>query len=335
MNIAVSKQEPLTSSTTTPLFTRVMLWLASLWSLLMMVIHHWQPDRLAALIVIPIWTSVIGILALLFISRREYRTWTWKSALVLMSIHALWQMPELRSLARIPMASSLSDRTGEIRFVTQNCAIGRIGTFSTMQELDPDLIFLQESPGFEALQVFASKMYGDEAAVIWGPDTSIIARGELELVSELSEARYVVARWTRPTGEELIVSSLRLSPPAFRLDYWNPGCWRAHVATNDRHRQELALLVQQLPTLVEQQPVIIGGDFNTPASYRLLDPLRGTLTDTFAEVGSGWGNTITARLPFHRIDGIWVSHQATPIRSEVVNSKQSDHCMVVSDVQLH
>ena len=79
-------------------------------------------------------------------------------------------------------------------------------------------------------------------------------------------------------------------------------------------------------------PVIVCGDFNdVPVSYTYTT-IRKDLMDTYASVGTGYGNTYSHRLFPFRIDYIMADPSFRPITSKVAHVKYSDHYPLISEV---
>ncbi|MBP1639707.1 MAG: Endonuclease/exonuclease/phosphatase [Bacteroidetes bacterium] len=81
-------------------------------------------------------------------------------------------------------------------------------------------------------------------------------------------------------------------------------------------------------------PIIICGDFNdVPVSYTYTT-IKQDLLDTYATVGTGYGNTYSHKLFPFRIDYIMVDPSFHPISSRAAHVKYSDHYPVISEVGL-
>lgn len=81
-------------------------------------------------------------------------------------------------------------------------------------------------------------------------------------------------------------------------------------------------------------PVIVCGDFNdVPVSYTYTT-IKKNLIDTYASVGTGYGNTYSHKLFPFRIDYIMVDPAFHPISSRVPHVKYSDHYPVIAEVAL-
>jgi vancomycin resistance protein VanJ len=80
------------------------------------------------------------------------------------------------------------------------------------------------------------------------------------------------------------------------------------------------------------QPMIFGGDFNAPGGDGLFRPMRAYLRDAFYEAGVGWPDTIVNDSPVSRIDQVWISSELEATTLRAVETRNSDHRMVVCDV---
>lgn len=273
----------------------------------------------------PAWVGFsIGLVPTLLAWRGSARAGRWLVIGWVLFLGAFAEEP--CSLARTPF--SAAPDSSAIKVVSLNCAGGDPLAAAEALARVPELVLLQESPSEPEL----SKLAGGQWSLVAGPDASILARGRLErLKLPHATTNFTAARWTRlaPAGSLYVmyVVSLRLTPPVFRLDYWNPACWGAYSANKRNRRVELDQIVAFLHTLPDDATVIVGGDFNTPPDRWTQAKLRAGFTDCFAESGRGWGATGVNEIPMVRIDQIWhrggVSTAARAIKTE-----HSDHRMV-------
>lgn len=222
-----------------------------------------------------------------------------------------------------------------VRVVTLNCGGGRVEAIRDALAQDPDILLLQESPGEEALDRIAPK---DWEHAGW-MDPAILVRGRL-VARRLDKhrAHYVYFGTAYPDalgGVALGVVSTRLLQPVLRIELWRPEVWQRAREVEELRRKDIASLLEFGRHEAGDGPLIIGGDFNSPARHSLFVPFeQAGLTDSFAAAGRGWPNTITADFPFARIDQIWISHHFRPVYGRVVYTPHSDHRMVVVDLAL-
>jgi endonuclease/exonuclease/phosphatase (EEP) superfamily protein YafD len=133
-------------------------------------------------------------------------------------------------------------------------------------------------------------------------------------------SNFVAAIVTLPNREPFSVVSLRLQPPVFSLEYWNPACWREYANNRSSRRQELAEVADWINRQAGSMSVIVGGDYNSPPDKRLFSLLGSDMRD--ATFDSGY--TAVNEFPLARIDQIWVKG-FTPKGSRAVLSHNSDH----------
>jgi endonuclease/exonuclease/phosphatase (EEP) superfamily protein YafD len=91
----------------------------------------------------------------------------------------------------------------------------------------------------------------------------------------------------------------------------------------------LAKLVEPLNDL----PLIVIGDFNTPRDSVYLQPLRKDLKYAWEAAGRGCADTWPSFLPVLSLDQIWSGHGLRPIRCQHGVSFRSDHRPVFAEYQ--
>ena len=173
-------------------------------------------------------------------------------------------------------------------------------------------------------------MFGEEGDILSGVDTALTTRGKIERIA--STGYYVIGKVRLSTDQEVGVVSLRLSPPPFRFDLWNPDCWRAFRNHRIKQREEIVALSKVLQDLPSDLPLIVGGDFNANPRDAIFAELPAALHDSFSSAGSGWGNTITNEVPFLRIDQIWINELFQPLRVVSEAAVETDHRAVIADL---
>jgi hypothetical protein len=276
-------------------------------------------------------------MALLGLSRATKRTFLLVFCLWLAYLAVLAEEP--RSVFRTPRLSTREfwaarERGEVVRVVSLNCAGGDADTAAEVKGCDPDIVLLQESPVEEEVRLLAEDLYGDDAAVVWGLDASVLARGVVSATPAEGDTHLVAVHLELPSGQRLNVISLRLSPPMFRLDIWSRGYWRDHAANRRRHRREMENVAEMLGALPADAPVVLGGDFNARAGDAITEILHPRLHDAFREGGVGWGNTVLNDYPVLRFDQVWVSEDLRAVHARSHRTEHSDHRMAVCDVVL-
>jgi endonuclease/exonuclease/phosphatase family metal-dependent hydrolase len=223
-----------------------------------------------------------------------------------------------------------------LRIISLNCAGGNPRAAAELKVYEPDIVLLQESPQRADLEKVAQQLFGTNAAVVAGPDASILVRGQATArpLLETIRSHYTQAHVRLTSGVEVEVISLRLPPASLRDDLWAAACWRDYTDDRKMRRRLLSAICQNVDSVSRTVPFIIGGDFNTPggdAVFRLLQP---QFHDAFKEGGSGWGNTILNEYPLLRIDQIWLSEHFRAATTLARRTQNSDHRLVICDVLL-
>ncbi len=93
--------------------------------------------------------------------------------------------------------------------------------------------------------------------------------------------------------------------------------------------------LQDLATLAEKlndRPLIILGDFNTPDESVHLPPLGNHCRNIFRENGTGYAATWPMPLPVLALDQVWVNERVNASKCEHLWSLFSDHRPVISSV---
>ncbi|WP_417386466.1 endonuclease/exonuclease/phosphatase family protein [Gimesia sp.] len=298
--------------------------------------YQWQPDACAAVTVYPSWCWFVGGLCLALILLRTKR-----QRIALTSI-GLWFL-FLVVFADTPLslwrglwqssAAAESHPTEEnaLRVISLN-AHSSSRAVAALDRWQPDLILIQETPGAGTLREVGQIMLGENFGLLAGVDASILSRTPIEPLA--SSVNYTIGKVSVKPGQEVIVVSLRLTPPPFRADLWNPECWRAYRDQRIHQRDELQQLSRRLSELPTDLPVIVGGDFNVNPRDPIFNELPTNLRDAFTTTGVGWGNTITNEAPFLRIDQVRCDHRFQPLRVIAELSEDTDHRSVIADLLL-
>ena len=295
-----------------------------------------QPDRLAAVVLVPPWCWLVPGVALGVAGCRQNKRLL-VAVLGLWTLFAVLFVEEARSLLRVSGSPSAVRRTwrdgGEtVRVVSLNCNVGRPHCAEEVAAWNPDVVLLQESPSREALNELSQMLFGDDGEVLHGGDVSILVNGKITRSSSNRSSNFVHAKVELANGFRADVVGLRLAPPAFRLDFWRSGFWSEHRDVRIKHRRQILGLMRRLEGLTDHEHLIVGGDFNSPPYDDALTPLRPLLFDTFQAAGRGWGATGANEYPLFRVDQIWAGRgfQADAVCAQ--RTVHSDHRMVVCDL---
>jgi len=321
----------------THLWLTIRLSIAAMLPLLLAACYHTQPDRLAAVTLVPAWCWLLPAAWLAKPAfRRDRPRWLAGLLLLWVAFTALFA-PEVRSLLRIGRSQTAvwqaaREQGRAIRVVSLNCSVGSPAAAAEVAQYEPDIVLFQESPSAEQLASLADQWWGEDGTCLWDHDTSILARGQIEARNRYEASHFNHGVVTLGDGLTLHVFSVRLNPPVFRLDFWTPGFWRDHCDNRILHRRQLADVMEIVDGLPTSAHVIVGGDLNAPAGDGAFDVLGPRLRDTFADAGCGWGNTGTNGLPLFRVDQVWASDGLAATLVTAKRTVHSDHRLVVCDL---
>tara|TARA_R110002124_G_scaffold109013_1_gene261763 strand:+ start:777 stop:1808 length:1032 start_codon:yes stop_codon:yes gene_type:complete len=298
------------------------------------ICYAWQPDICAAVTVYPSWCWFVGglFLALILLRAKRQRValvsiGLWFVFLVVFADtplslwRGLWNPPDVVAQpGQIPL-----------RVISLN-AHGSSRAVAALEQWQPDLILIQETPGAGTLREVGQTILGENSGLLAGVDASILSRTPIEPLA--SSVNYTIGKVRVKTGQEVLVVSLRLTPPPFRADLWNPECWRAYRDQRIHQRDELRQLSRRLAELSTDLPVILGGDFNVNPRDPIFRELPANLRDAFQSAGIGWGNTITNEAPFLRIDQVWINNFIESVQVSAEVATDTDHRLVLADLLL-
>ena len=295
------------------------------------VTHAWRIDifMMATVFPVVIW-FVAGITLALFVgSLNKCRIGLVISWLMVAIV--LGDAPQ--SMIRSFIPSSLQDNGNEIRIVSLNC-LSESDAARECMSLNPDVILLQESPYRKSLERIATDFPG--YSIVWTKNASMLVRGSVTPFTTPRKlaGEFVFANVHLTNGAKFNVASLRLIPSPKRINVWNRHAWIEFAVNRRRRRKELSEILHGINSQLQNDPIVIGGDFNAPARDAIFDLLKPNLRDAFPEAGRGWGKTITNDYPVQRIDQIWISSHFRARSLTARKSVHSDHRMVVCDLQM-
>jgi len=312
-----------------------------------------QPDMMAAFTVYPIW--IWGLLGL-FLAAAAFVFWRAPLSLMLVilwSLTILIASDESHALARIgrdapepgpskPHASQETLRICTLNWSGQNHSKDEIKAQAELiAAYHPDILFLQEIHPWQS-RLIADALYGGGGDYRTGAESSIISRWKVHVAihNPMKHSQHATlklpATLTHPEGRLIDCINFHLRSAKTDMRLWRKSCWQGHSDNRKLQRREVAysLAILKDSTPFPTRPVVIAGDFNSPASDPLHDLLRSNFNDSFGEAGTGWANTWHRRISLHRIDYIYTTPLLKAVRSHTVIVPASDHRMLVSDFLL-
>ena len=197
---------------------------------------------------------------------------------------------------------------------------------------DADIVCMQESggrvfadllPGYESAQVGPLRVYArgrilrDEAPP---PPTGSLPRFQIVEV-ELDAGPVTVINAHIPRGEAMPRTPRRPEP---LLEYIEAGVQLRELNFDQ--------LLDELP----DGPLVLAGDLNITPASQFYAQIAAHLTDSFTEVGRGFGITFVWRrqYPTLRIDYVWTGGGVDPLRFETQHHLPSDHRPIITELAL-
>ena len=326
------------------LLTSGLTWAALALHPLVCVCYLRRWDKVAAITVFPFWSWGLAAAALAgiawIIARRRAAAGVFLLWIITIVVGSDETRPLLRLTAEQPVPGVPAEVKGvrPVRIITLNCKEGMWHP-EALQNLipwEPDIVFLQESPYPQALEQCAAQLYGN-AAGRWagGSHCGLLTRGRILNALTGWQPFSLLVTVEYPPGKYLELGCVHLQGAETTVKLWTRDAFREHRQNRESRRGELVRLLSMQRLISRQHPAIIGGDFNAPAGDAVFDLLRDAgFRDAFAECGRGWPDTYPNSAPMLRIDHLWVNDRIQPARAITVETKHSDHRMVVCDFLL-
>lgn len=221
-----------------------------------------------------------------------------------------------------------------LRVVNVRCA-GSEASLRKAAESAPDILIVQDAPARGILDAVADELYGVERTVTLSGTHAILGRGEVVASIADPSAPALHVRLRRPDGLILDVSNLDLPGCAPRKDMWKPSVWKQLIEARIENRRLVRTHLGEHPLDRKSVVRIIGGGFGTPPGDDVFRPLENSgMVDTYAAVGTGWGNTYPSDYPMLRLDQIWVSPNLSPVKASTRLNAGSGNRIVVCDLKL-
>jgi endonuclease/exonuclease/phosphatase (EEP) superfamily protein YafD len=235
----------------------------------------------------------------------------------------------------------LPARTGDIRVVSFNTGSHSDWpqVLEALAPLRADILMIQESPGHrDSLTTATLPPEFSGWHILPGGDCTLLSRWPLRAV-----ATRTVGPWSDPLlatvaipamDRPVLLGNVRFALPALSLF---PFGREEHRRIADLHRARvdqfpgIGALLREAALAHQPAAVIWGGDINTDASARSLDPLRAAYTDAWKAAGRGWGGTVLAGFPIARIDHLYSRGAVQPVNCRAIRLPISDHRALVAD----
>lgn len=281
-----------------------------------------QPILCISTLILLMWSAV----------RRRWRVCAGQGALLLL---AAWLLLGFQIHFDSPRSSP---RLRVMSFNIQVATHGIENVLATIKEQKPNVFCLQECnptaqgslvemvakgmPGYHVVN-FEGLVIGSRFPVI-SSRTVPLPPGSINL--PIFEA---VIDWN---GRHVRVADVHLLP--VRIDMLlaqDPSAIPAHLRKiAAQHEGQFEGLLRYAAS--DSTPLVLAGDFNSPATGLLHAKLAKALNDSFAVAGTGLGYTIPATFPLIRMDYVYTSADLRPLGCWVSSRVASDHRAVITEL---
>ena len=94
-------------------------------------------------------------------------------------------------------------------------------------------------------------------------------------------------------------------------------------------RQPPLEAIESIVSGIQNQPLLLMGDFNTPSDSVHFDRIRESCDNAFEDAGTGYAVTWPVPLPIMALDQIWVNKLVRSVRCELGWTWSSDHRPII------
>jgi endonuclease/exonuclease/phosphatase (EEP) superfamily protein YafD len=301
-------------------------------------------DRFAVFSVPPVWAwSVIGLPSAIIAARLIRKLPAYIPIFLWIAFTLVFadEAKSLRNLGKpilLPGPPPAHNGSHVMRVATMNCAVLEYGDPSQdLARWFPDIVLLQDALPHHVAAI-TQRLFGEQGHFsCFGATNGIASRWPIVRQTNHPVLRNQQVTIQLPDESLIEVVNLHLQSASTDLSIWHRSTWSKHRIHRAARIQEIKamLYVLQNTTPFPSSPVLLGGDFNAPAtdvSHRLFSD---HFTDSFIQAGRGLGNTYHRRFPILRIDALYHSRHFTAVRARTIESAHSDHRMLVVDYLRH
>jgi endonuclease/exonuclease/phosphatase family metal-dependent hydrolase len=220
------------------------------------------------------------------------------------------------------------------------------GSIAAIRAQHADVIALQEL-SLPAAVVLRRELIGEYPYQALAPSESfsgmgLLSRYPLDLQPSPPELTAQLALM-RMGSVDVTLLNVSLTSPELKqrrlpIVRWVKGLGGYKISKRSRDVQRLLQLIDQV-----RGPLVVAGDFNLSDREADYAKFAARLHDTYRESSWGFGHTYPSDLrlagipivpPLTRIDYIWSAGGVVPVAARVACGNNSDHCMVIVDVQV-
>lgn len=313
---------------------------------------------------LPYIALVLGAIGVLLLATRQWGLAGLHGVLVLLMLIRMNPFDRLDENAGSP-GDTLSILTFNVpRWWGYEMPAKTIEMRKFIQRADPDVIGLQEADVVYDQIVpraapYVAVLYDSLGYATIGPESigatwtpqpvlsrhQVVSQDAFKLSRNSSDTvyTYVTRTQIRWTGGEFAVYNVHLRTfgekkpwQDERRPFFQPGNLLPYLRQYRDAYRVRAWEVEEILKMVEQEelPVVLCGDLNSTPNNWVHGRMTDVLRDAFAEEGIGWGMTYHTRLPFVRIDYVFVSKEWDVVSARVLDAYLSDHLPLLVELRL-
>ncbi len=234
----------------------------------------------------------------------------------------------------LPGPPTLHQGKPVVRVATMNCAVFEYGSPAhDIARWSPDIVLLQDAHPHQVHEI-SLRLFGSQGHFAsFGHTNGITSRWPIIRQTNHPVLRNQQITLQLPDQTHIEVVNLHLQSAATDLSIWRRSTWTKHRIHRAHRIHEInsMLTVLENTTAFPMTPVLLGGDFNAPATDVVHQIFSKNFDDSFLQAGRGWGNTYHRRFPILRIDMLYHTFHLTAVRARCIESAHSDHRMVIVD----
>ncbi len=309
---------------------------------LVFIMAMWSgSDRIAALLLLPVWLVTVTAVTPALIAWLWAREWFAFGTVILWTLTAIMVSDVFQGIGRIGLDQDPVHMANERlawRIVSIDCRNGSSVPAEILRPIHPDVIFLQNLQHIDHAQDLAVDLFGANPSIRTSGNNAIIVRhGQLAQAWPVADNGSFIVDWSPDrTVVPVRLVNVNLSPSPENKNLFSADCWKAHAETRAKHRQEIDTLLDALKNMGRRAgeiPVICAGAFYSPPQSPVFDSFLRVMTDAYGSSGVGYGATCPADFPILRLHRIGYTSPLRSIHSSTLYIPGLSAYAVMADIK--
>ena len=298
-------------------------------------------DRIAALLLLPVWLVTITAVTPALIAWLWAREWFAFGTVILWTLTAIMVSDVFQGMGRIGLDQDPARMANERlawRIVSIDCRNGSSIPAEILRSIHPDVIFLQNLQHIDHAQNLAVDLFGANPSIRTSGNNAVIVRhGQLAQAWPVLNNGCFIVDWSPDrTVVPVRLVNVNLSPSPENKNLFSLDCWKAHAETRAKHRQEIDALLDALKNLGRRAgeiPVICAGAFYSPPQSPVFGPFHRVMNDAYESSGVGYGATTPADFPILRLHHIGYTSPLRSVHSSTLHIPGLAARAVIADIK--